>query len=439
MNIDSLPFYHVGTPILKLKSDDGQESFGNNKENIAPLKVAKVGGPFQLSDKLTHLSKKQKDKISSKCLKAYQTAVRLYEKCAAKLFHNDPGAKAFAKEMSTRLSKIVEAYAKIMEEDCPSFTRSSLKREVMAELKQKIIFGKVFGSFSTSTGSVGFNPFVIKQVIEEGTLREQLTLCYSSVFSFLIEDVLSNKTIIEKVNQKLNERRAGFQLNVELIEKERSTIGRMLKPSGRVTLFKEKENGRIKKPSYSSDQHKGAKLSEIPGLSLREARVTCEDFSITEEEFCAMQKGEPQGKALAERRVQWVSGHDLYLVDSNSEYAKTTLSLGLGPSSLIAGPSGTTDGFLHAAQYLGLENWVQEGTKACIAWMVPAKDHSLHEILLSGSDYGVHYQGYPEDFERCFDFEATRQLRAHLTDKQMPAYFFSHEYQEKVARDLEFS
>ncbi len=351
----------------------------------------------------------------------------------------NPEAQQFASQLCQRIGKLIEAYRKIEEEHRPTQnTRQPGLNSILCELKDKLAFARFFGNTAMGGGSIGYNPLTIQKVVKEGSLREQMTLAYCTVFSFLLDEVLKDEETIRKVNEKLKEMKVGFQLNVELIEKERKEIGSLICPIERVTKFRNIEKARLARPQpHIGEEPKGLKLSEIPGLTLSEARAGLEEY-ISQEEFEAMQRGEIKGKKLGERRIKWMSGSDYWKVGEESTFAKEVKSLGLGSSAMLAGPSGTSDGFLHVAKYMGLENSLKQGVMALIGWMVPTRDHSMHEVLIAASDYILSYKGKPEDFDHLFDETIMEQVRSslHAQGYQMPSYYLLENHQRKVADQL---
>lgn len=415
--------------------------------------ASRLRDQFVCSSELEILDKDQKEQVFSKCLESYQEAVIHFESSLANLLFDHPKAKGFASEMCRRMECIIDAYNQTVVEDDTSASQScveddafaspSLPSSVMSELKQKIFFAKAFATPASGAGGVGSNLIRIRQAIKEGNLREQMTLIYATIFSTFLNDVLKDRASIDRVNIKLQAMNAGFQLDVDAIEEDRRKDGKLLKTSERVTKFRTDEKGRVAKPAVKPHNDTiGPQLSEISGLTLREAQSATEDYDLKQEDLEAIKAGSKDKKIekIAQRRVKWISGLESWIVGAETTYAKEAKSLGLPLSVMIAGPSGTTDGFLHATKYIGMEDQVEEGTLACIGWMTPARDHSAHEILLAASDYGIPYEGMPGDFERCLDSEVLQQVRDSLEHAgyEMPSYYLSEKHQLRAALELGF-
>lgn len=395
---------------------------------------------FQLSEKLQGLSEAEQEKIFSECLKSYQQAFEQYEVCATVELFKDPEAMKFAEQLAQRLAKVVEAYNEINlnKETAPATSERPLPLEVLRELKQAVIFGQVFGSTSKAAGSVGFNSLAIQKVLKEGNMRERLTLVYASA-AFVVGEICKNKQNIEKVNEKLEKMGAGFQLNTDAIEEDRSKM----KPGERLTKAVDvvedfrKKRGRTPKKVLPHQQVRGQRLSEIRDLSIREARAGVQDY-ISEESFEAMKAG--KNEDLGERRVEWLSSAKIWSCDTNSDFAKEIRKLGLPSSSLIAGPSGTTDYILHMAKYLGLGDQLDAGTKACIAWIAPEQEkfHSAHEVLIAAHPYGFPYAGTAKDFDTCFGKDIGEKISQEMKKNgfKMPSYYLNEEHQLEIAANM---
>ncbi|WP_420421190.1 hypothetical protein [Simkania sp.] len=125
-------------------------------------------------------------------------------------------------------------------------------------------------------------------------------------------------------------------------------------------------------------------------------------------------------------------------VDPTSTFAKETEALGSLP--MLTGPSGTTDGFIHAARYLGLGDQAEEGMLACVGWMVPVGDHTLHEVRSGAEFHGVPYSGLPTDFATFASSDPTvvKQINAKLQEQGLenPSHYFSAEHIHEVGHDL---
>lgn len=86
----------------------------------------------------------------------------------------------------------------------------------------------------------------------------------------------------------------------------------------------------------------------------------------------------------AETPTWWIPGESWYRAQVDSALSTKASKI---KATLRAGISGTTDMYLHAAQYLGMhkEPDLQKVRLAMLAWMLPARDHSFYEIMLSAT------------------------------------------------------
>ena len=369
---------------------------------------------------LTPLSKCENE-IHDRCLSDYQKAVQEYEVAFAAESYADPRANAFAAEMCRRTLAVVEAYVRVTEPSLSPFER---------ELRYTQILVEIFALGPDYTGSVGNNPLAIQNALLHGNLREKMTLIYEFTRSFFSEKVLK-KGMVDQINSQLHLHKKGFQLDRNLIKRDKAEeIG--IPAKDHVFSFRNKENGRPKRDPKEKTTH-GSQVGNIVDLSFRELRVGLGDYDITKKEYEKLEKGE--NPILARRTLQWRPGMDYVTVNPQSRFAKKTSALGLPSSSLISGPSGTTDSLiLCASQYLGMKD-LHGAVLAASGWMVPAQDHSLHEILVSAAEFGLPYKGSAEDFDRGFTIpEMAKKVETRLATKRIstPSHYLSKEYQKDV-------
>ncbi|MCP5491251.1 MAG: hypothetical protein H7A42_09130 [Chlamydiales bacterium] len=379
------------------------------------------------------LPKSEQKKVFEKCLTDYQKSVTAYEKAAGEVAFTNPKAQKFAEDLSGRLSAIVKAYNAICEEENPSSAKNPLfTKEFMAAMR----LAQLFGNDSTGSGSVGMSPLTIMGALKNGNLRERMTLAYRTVFSFFAAEILDKPGMIDKINDKLKEQGAGFQIDKERFEQDQAkgegiiTLGgqRTIKQAPVVDNFRNVEKKRLSLPQPTRHEATGAVLSEIPGLTIREARVGTRydafDQTLRQE--------------ANTRKLEWIPGKEWVAVDPTSTFAKETEALGSLP--MLTGPSGTTDGFIHAARYLGLGDQTEEGMLACVGWMIPVGDHTLHEIRSGAEFHGVPYEGLPSDFSTFASSDPTvvGQINAKLQGQGLenPSHYFSAAYMHEVGRDL---
>lgn len=400
--------------------------------------VSQIADKMKLSPKLDELTSKQKEKVVNECIKSYTASVAAFEEIIGNLSAEHPDAKEFAMEMVQRLFSVTEAYKEVLLEDNPdSKTMSSLNRELTVKLGA---LSEFFGD-ATGTGSVGSNPMAIKNALNHGELREQLTLIYTPLWGVL-PSVLEKPAIVDRVNVKLNEKGAGFQLNTEEINKKREQSTPNSPPV--ITFFSQakplaefrKAGGRLNNTNPAPD---APKAKDIQDLTLREYRATIDPY-ITETQFEAMKKGEAQGKEWGEHRVQWVRGKDLFKINENSDFYQQSVQLGKLP--VVTGPSGTTDGYLLGVNYLNMKEYEHKAMLALTGWMVRSGDHTLHEIKEAGTWHGIDYTPGPDTFENAYpdDPKFQENIKTAMKNEghELPGEYLKDDYQVKMAQKLGF-
>lgn len=123
--------------------------------------------------------------------------------------------------------------------------------------------------------------------------------------------------------------------------------------------------------------------------------------------------------------TQWAPGEQWYRIQVDSEIALQAAKVKAG---LRAGISGSTDMFLHAAQYLGMDKKadLEQVRLAMLGWMLPARDHSFYEIMMAGTQYGLDdfnpKRPVWEAYERPINpLPATENQRAIPPNKPLPS------------------
>lgn len=399
------------------KNNQTSEEKRSPLKNVTPsIPKEKEASTFiQLDAQLRGLSSTQRSQIQGECLEGYAKSVLACEKIVSELAAQHSDSQHFSKEMCRRLFAVAKAYSVVMEEREPSHSN------FLKELKSRTRPHSNFVNDHLHPGSVGYNPIAIENVVENGNLREQMTLVYSGIWT-LLPIIFENPEIVTEVNKKLEA--DGFQLNVDLINEDRSKLNYF--PAALPVTHFRKTGGRI--PNTNPPESK-PKVREISDLSLREARTTLQDF-IPKEKF----------EDAGERRVQWVRGKDLFKVNKDSDFYQHAVAVGQLP--IVTGPSGTADGLLYGCKYLGMAGEVEQGLLAMTAWMVRVGDHSLHEIRTAGSFHGIPYEEGPRAFENIYsaDPHFTENLRSALQREnlELPGYYLSPEYQTVIAKRHRF-
>lgn len=390
---------------------------------------------FDLDPAFSALPRDKQDQVFSRCVADYQRSIAEYETAAAQVAFEDPKAQAFAKDLSQRMADIIEAYSDVLdEENPPEYLHPAVSSQ---EFRRKQRLSQFFGNVSTNPGSVGMSPLAIEGAIKNGNLRERMTLVYQTIFSFLINEVLDKPKMIDKINEKLmklpKERR--FQIDKTLVELEKrdgtgviaSPAGKLVKQGPSVDQYRNVEKGRVsKKKARLGSGPQGPRVTEVRKPSEREVLVGTRYAALG------------ASRQPAQPKLEWLGGKDWYGVSPTCTFAQQATALA---QTTLTGPSGTADGILHIAKYVGMGDRMHDGVLACAAWMVPAQDHSLHEIRKAAAHYGVEaeYSGRPEDMTRFNSPNVQAKIDAILTEKGIrnPTYYVTSDHQQQVVRDLE--
>ncbi|MFQ5730184.1 MAG: hypothetical protein ACE5GN_07475, partial [Waddliaceae bacterium] len=410
---------------------------GMKSTNPAPPRASELEKYFKLDDRLKGLTAAQRQKVLDKCIASYGKSVSVFETVIGEVAAEQPDAKKCTQEMLRRISRIAKAYQEIQFEG-----RDDLS-PVLKELKIRLGSDVEFATYGdgTSPGSIGFNPLAIEKAMREGTLREQMLLIYSSLWTALPK-IFDSPEMVAKVNKKL---KGDFQINTNLLKElkkkaeskgEADPVKIFFSQSEPLQQFRD-AGGRVWDPDRPKEPP--PKIKNIKDMTIREARATLGEY-ISKREFEAMKTGEAEGKALGEHRVQWVRGKDLFRVAEGSDFYQRAVALGGLP--IITGPSGTTDGFLKGIAFLSMQGFEKKTIVALTGWMVPAGDHSLHEIRVAGTWFGLDYPEGPKAFEDIYPEDSNFQDK--IGDKmaergfKLPGYYLGRDFQCKVAKELGF-
>ena len=71
---------------------------------------------------------------------------------------------------------------------------------------------------------------------------------------------------------------------------------------------------------------------------------------------------------------------------------------------------------------------------ACLGWMLPAGDHTYHEVMAAATEFGLDYTPGPAGYRECAPFDEA-DLRGLTPEGQFPDYYLSPGYKDQVARD----
>eukprot|EP00747_Dinoflagellata_sp_TGD_P020798 gnl/TRDRNA2_/TRDRNA2_128060_c0_seq1.p1 gnl/TRDRNA2_/TRDRNA2_128060_c0~~gnl/TRDRNA2_/TRDRNA2_128060_c0_seq1.p1 ORF type:complete len:417 (+),score=52.40 gnl/TRDRNA2_/TRDRNA2_128060_c0_seq1:491-1741(+) len=117
-----------------------------------------------------------------------------------------------------------------------------------------------------------------------------------------------------------------------------------------------------------------------------------------------LRQEERQPSAVADKscQVSWYPGEGCYtLATDDNPFIEISKRLGW---RIVAGPSGTTADVMTIAGYLGFKGYDFVMLRlAMLAWMLPAQDHSLFEILLAADPYMAGRKDYLQSLDIKFD------------------------------------
>ena len=436
-----------------------------------------LNATFELAESLPS---ERKEEIFQGCLEDYRCSIRKYEDAVAKQAFSHPKTIAIARKVCDRLDAILKAYNEVKagrgppsvtirnldagadlvacfsgetEEIELDMTEGFWPREIdddtrympghqhslfSEEFKLRMLESQFFGS-SGGVGSIGFNPLAIRKAIEEGNLREYMTMIYTSAFTFFVNEVLADPDMIDKINERLT----GFKIDKELLEREEeegrgildTSRGKMIHQTERVRRYREEEKGRMSSPE----------VREMDNRSCFESRRSVRDFDgMTGRELIGA-TGElitSDSDSLGALKVSWWSGSDCMRVRPGCAFDAHAKALGGLP--VLTGPSGTADGLMHTCQYLGIgkREDLEDFMFALVGWMVPGGDHTLHEIRAVAHDYGFKYDGLPGDTGTFYqkDPSVVAAVMDALKSEGIPfpGECFDEENQFKVAQRLGF-
>ncbi len=392
-------------------------------ETHPQLSLAQMKSLIEIDPIVAKLPPDEKDRVIQACFEAYQRALAAFEHVVAEVAWSWPEANQFADEVCRRLVEIVNAYAEI---------EAEMRGETPRELLRLMTLSQFFSRASLDTGAVGYNPLSIQKAMREGNLREKLTLANVAVYGLFLQKIAADPEMVRRVNQKLAaSSTAGFQIDEVFLKSIVDTKMPAYVQSPIVTDHRIKESGRVKlrpaAPTPPSQEAEGPKISEFKEPSIREVRAGLEDY-VSEEEYHAMKPG------LASRKVGGLGGALVYGVLPGSSFAQRAVALGGLP--VVTGPSGTADSFFKVAKAMGLGPMIHQGMLTMAAWMIPFRDHSLHEIRIVLPQFGIPYSGKPEDFAQLYDEHFTQAVQERMPEGHMPPYFLGSEYQRHVMNQL---
>jgi hypothetical protein len=413
-------------------------------------------------------------KLKAACMSDYKSAMQAMEESVADVASTHNDAMQFAKTLSGRLLKFVEAYAEVQLEAEERITKTTPENVKNAEITKKVnsflvdIFsetkqttgtlsdgkamaqGSIQKGISHEAGNVGMNPLTIRKAITEGNLREMMYFPYKTTWDFT-NAILKDYSLTEKVNQKLQEKGAGFEVNLSMLKEV--VVDRNLPPYFYTEYANSTRNDGLRAFVPQQEREKMMEENNKPinskrriDLSEREKKHAVGELNPKTTKMPEQMKH--NFEAGEQEPIKWTPGSYWYRPTTNSEkaapheYLTATENIQT-PST--AGISGTLDQILTMALYFGMDSKaeLEQGRLACLGWMLDSQDHSINEIMTASKGFGLKYvmgadsysQIYPQDEQFVEKLKESQVKRG----SDLPIHFLSKQWVEKKAGEMNTS
>ncbi len=420
--------------------------------------VPKVDIPKELHKSL---STEQIHLIADSCISDYKESLHTLEASVADVAATHPDALEFADNLSGRLMTFLNAYAQVLlegEERINASTPENVKQtaivlkvnemliDIMAEKKENPSSSSVVvQGVKDEAGSVGLNLLSIRKAISEGNLREKMYFPYKCTWRFT-NAILRDLEMSDKINQKLKETNAGFELNMPMLK---TVQEKNLPPYAYTTYANSTRDDKLRAPMPIEEKTKLVQNNPPINaqrrieLSERELRHATGELSPSSTKMPPQMQEQFHEKA--KNPVEWTPGSYLFrpLTNADREIPHdylTAIEAVRAPAA--AGISGTLDLILTMGIYFGMDSKedLQKGRLACLGWMLDSKDHSINEIMTASKGFGFEYvtspqsyaQIYPED-EHFVDNVRQAQISR---GSDLPDHFLSEDWAKKKAVEL---
>lgn len=340
------------------------------------------------------------------------------------------------------------------------------------ELRYRI--GGDSGDGRQQSGSVGYNPLAILSTVRGkydnedplAVFRTRMFFVYKS--NTLANEIMRDPTLVARINEHLDLNGKGWRLNTPLIEtlRQRNADGplfeygrfaaendngglrRLLRDAEIERLGREYPNRTYAQSYAAADSPRGH--AERYATRLTTAELRAHGFDVCRAPLRpdtlsspgrTMHATEtPDSYRARTETLPWTPGaHVFEVLSPQHPYVAAASAL---RAPLLSGISGTEDQSTVMAGIVGRHRWEDrlQMRLALIAWMVPADDHSLLEILVASETFGLpctfdvapHECVYPLDSEFSERvLKAQRELGFEL-----PAHYLTAEHARRRARDL---
>ena len=228
------------------------------------------------------------------------------------------------------------------------------------------------------SGSVGKAIKDLMEVFDAGNIAERMAHAESFFVEILGSDLAeSNALLVEEALDRAEAAGLDADLLAERHEEMERTGGR-----GKFGIIDTPQDAAV------ADQwHARAPRNTGPDASARNrsTRTIAETGASLSSREVALHKAKDPGWDPAKDPVMWAEGVRIWTMNERDAWvrAQRKVSLPLG-----AGPSGTTNKCMQAARVLGVSD-AQDARLACIAYLLPARHHTLVEIMTGAAAQGV--------------------------------------------------
>ncbi|MEC7840368.1 MAG: hypothetical protein VX777_10055 [Chlamydiota bacterium] len=446
------------------------------KDNVKPLK----------------LHKKQMKLLKKMCINDYKQSLSAMEHsvsdaCLGQLDDINEPLMDLVNNLTKRYLEMVKGYI------ATKYSEADQKIQLYKYLKKSYAGGE------SDPGSIGTNPLAILN-LAEGKKDSSMTIeeLFNTKMYFLYRlNYLANEIMIDKklqkgVNEWLNLQNAGWQVDLDLIERtvKKVPFFRKKKPlfwygkfaiknytSGlrKKTTFKEKEILNLTDPNLTFAEGERIAKGDIKNKNelnrryrtsispqeqmfhlgeLNQSQLASEYRESIAQEYAknttAVVSSSNADTSFAETPLEykkkttlqpWRPGKHYYnlKIKKRNRYNKVVKLLGL---PVHAGVSGTMDQSSTMAGIVGYHKAedLYKLRMIYLAWMVGKEDHSYHEVMQSSKSYGLSYTPGPASYKdiKPGDAEFVRKLEEKQKERgfELPDYYLSEDYARKKAKEL---
>ena len=288
---------------------------------------------------------------------------------------------------------------------------------------------------NTSTGRVTKER--ITEVFDSGNLRERMGTLYAAITNFNSDYGLGKMLGAAAQTPGKSDK----TVDTALLAKEATAKQRPFTRKGRTGDESQNDRMRVGDPGYTQvdankrmDAFFASKDAPTPNkvLARGEAPLTSREYegsfpaetkkiSSANKDWGTLDEG---AKVMAYNAVlgdttlkNWVGGENWNKLGPKLQQEGKSKNM-----RMLAGFSGTSDMYFHAGQYFKLAKPALLKIRlAAIGTMIPARDHSFHEIMVASQEYGLDYTEGPVGYSKFLPLQSKELLA------MTGASFFPHE------------